>query len=592
MLLRFVVSVLFLSVSIFCYPKEYFVSKSGSDENDGAKTAPFLTISKAASLARAGDRVIVHEGVYREQISLKHSGKGENQRIIFEAAEGEQVAIKGSEIVKGWSQQGNIWVKSFDNKYFGKFNPFKALVRYPKPVTIDKDFDQTGWQTYGLKVHRGNVFMEGAPLKEVFSLDEVQQQENTWYAKVKGSKTQLFAHFSQNNPNQALTEIITRGKWFAATKKNINFITLKGFKLHHAGTFWAPPTVYQPGAIEPNGGNHWIIEWNDIGYARAVCISVGIPKGGAANMQGNGHHIIRHNRIKGCGQAAIAGQFYGDHSKIYQNLIEDINLYREFGGWETAGIKLHHNDYSLIEKNWIRGVFSKDPEKGAAHGIWIDYENTNTVINGNVVLDTDSNPILLEANWNGPFLIANNILMGKGKQATATHSSKDGIWIHNLLVDSKPEWVNQTFGGRPRVSGDRWFNNIFIGDSGLSNVLPKTKDFLAGSNLYLDGASPYSQEQESVVVSAIPSNFNFEMKKDGIIKVSFDINQQGLSTSGKLVRGDWVGYSVENSNDQDVYLENDVLGNKRSQKPQWGPFENLKEGKNEFDLTIEIPSSN
>ena len=45
---------------------EYHVAKNGSDFGQGTSEDPFLTINKAASLAQAGDTIIVHAGEYRE----------------------------------------------------------------------------------------------------------------------------------------------------------------------------------------------------------------------------------------------------------------------------------------------------------------------------------------------------------------------------------------------------------------------------------------------------------------------------------------------------------------------------------------------
>ena len=74
--------------------KTYYVSQSGnaSDENDGSKTAPFNTISKAASVAVAGDTVIIDSGVYRETVKPKSNGTAGNP-IIFRSAEGANVVI-------------------------------------------------------------------------------------------------------------------------------------------------------------------------------------------------------------------------------------------------------------------------------------------------------------------------------------------------------------------------------------------------------------------------------------------------------------------------------------------------------------------
>lgn len=67
---------------------EYHVSKNGSDDKQGTPHATFLTINKAASVALAGDTVIVHEGVYREWVKPKYKGLSENIRIVYQAAEG------------------------------------------------------------------------------------------------------------------------------------------------------------------------------------------------------------------------------------------------------------------------------------------------------------------------------------------------------------------------------------------------------------------------------------------------------------------------------------------------------------------------
>ncbi len=46
---------------------------------------------------KAGDTIIVHEGIYREHVNPKNGGSGDNERITYEAAPGEKVAISGAE---------------------------------------------------------------------------------------------------------------------------------------------------------------------------------------------------------------------------------------------------------------------------------------------------------------------------------------------------------------------------------------------------------------------------------------------------------------------------------------------------------------
>ena len=43
----------------------YYVAAGGDDAHAGTKTAPFRTIQRAVSVARAGDTVLVRAGVYK-----------------------------------------------------------------------------------------------------------------------------------------------------------------------------------------------------------------------------------------------------------------------------------------------------------------------------------------------------------------------------------------------------------------------------------------------------------------------------------------------------------------------------------------------
>ena len=55
---------------------EYHVKPTGSDAACGDAEHPFATISKAAQMASPGDTVIVHEGVYREQVTAGYQRLG------------------------------------------------------------------------------------------------------------------------------------------------------------------------------------------------------------------------------------------------------------------------------------------------------------------------------------------------------------------------------------------------------------------------------------------------------------------------------------------------------------------------------------
>lgn len=86
-------------------------ARRGSDQSgDGSPGAPLQTIARALALLKAGDRCVLHRGVYRETIRPVRSGRA-GAPITYEAAPGEEVYISAAEPVTGWSRhEGAIYV--------------------------------------------------------------------------------------------------------------------------------------------------------------------------------------------------------------------------------------------------------------------------------------------------------------------------------------------------------------------------------------------------------------------------------------------------------------------------------------------------
>lgn len=143
---------------------EYHVAKQGADLNPGTEQAPLLTICAAAEKAMPGDTVTVHQGVYRERINPPRGGTSEAARITYQAAPGEDVAIKGSEVVTDWTRvNGGVWKAVVSNEFFGDYNPFADV------LTGDWYVDD-GWDQ-----HQGAVYLNGHWLHEARNLDDVMQ---------------------------------------------------------------------------------------------------------------------------------------------------------------------------------------------------------------------------------------------------------------------------------------------------------------------------------------------------------------------------------------------------------------------------------
>lgn len=155
---------------------EYHVSaEKGAADGDGSKGKPFKTISAAAAVAMPGDTVTVHAGVYREEIDPPRGGESDEKRIVYQAAEGARVVIKGSEPVKGWVRvENDTWKLTLPDSFFGDFNPFKRVIK--------GDWFSPKGRTHSL----GAVYVDGHWLNEARRLSEVLEPQGAtplWWAQ-------------------------------------------------------------------------------------------------------------------------------------------------------------------------------------------------------------------------------------------------------------------------------------------------------------------------------------------------------------------------------------------------------------------------
>ncbi|HOY58402.1 MAG TPA: carbohydrate-binding protein [Verrucomicrobiota bacterium] len=154
---------------------ESHVAMHGHDANPGTKASPLRSIQRAANLAQPGDTITVHEGVYRERVNPPRGGASDKERIVYRAAPGERVEIKGSEIVKNWVRvQDDVWKVSLTNAYFGGFNP------YDDPIRGDW-FDPRGRPH-----HTGAVYLDGEWLTEAAQFEDVMLPAGTTPAWMSG----------------------------------------------------------------------------------------------------------------------------------------------------------------------------------------------------------------------------------------------------------------------------------------------------------------------------------------------------------------------------------------------------------------------
>lgn len=514
--------------------REYHVAKHGCDRAEGTKEHPFRTISKAAFTAERGDRVVVHEGEYREWVKPVHSGYSDISRIVYEAAEGEKVVIKGSEQIKNWENvEGTVWKAVIPNSFFGDYNPYAEVL-------------QGDWfvfpSTYSL--HAGDVYLNGTSFYEAESLADVKNPtirkegfpqswfdhpmyllhpEDSiyrWYSEVDTENTTIYANFHETDPNKELVEINVRKCCFYPERSGINYITVRGFEMAQAACTWAPPTADQVGLLGAHWSKGWIIEHNKIHDAKCSGISIGkeISTGNNLSVRRNrkpgyqsqletvfmakqigwskeniGAHIIRNNIIYDCGQNGIVGHLGCVFSQILDNEIYNIGVKQEFFGYEIAGIKLHAAIDVQICHNYIHHC---------TMATWLDWEAQGTRISKNLYRDNELD-LMVEVT-HGPCLIDHNIFTS---DYCFDNIAQGSAFVHNLccgilhcesvLNRSTPYHVPHStdVAGVALVYGgdDRYYQNIFVG--GVQTTLEQS---VCGTALYDGSPSSWENYQDKL----------------------------------------------------------------------------------------------
>ena len=126
------------------------VSASAAQGGDGSADKPYASIGEAVASAGDGATIEVGDGTYREgEISTDKS-------VTIRAAQGAAPVLSGAEVPTSWSASGSTWSTSAD------------MVRFCTVCTTNADPSAEG-----MAAHPEQVFVDGAPLTQVATREEV-----------------------------------------------------------------------------------------------------------------------------------------------------------------------------------------------------------------------------------------------------------------------------------------------------------------------------------------------------------------------------------------------------------------------------------
>lgn len=476
--------------------KEY---DGASDSNAGTPEEPFLTINGAAQVAEPGDVVLIRPGLYRERVTPARGGLPDAP-IIYRAEKRGKVTIRGSDVWEpSWAVidgPKGLYSAPLNLALFRDWRPF----RDPRLATVESPFHEeiipsngqdklanadklkgppltvrarpTDTKTWAPVI--GQIFADGTPLHQVFSVKELEALSGSYTVDATGKNILIHLPLGIESPQELNWEITTREKIFAPAKRGLGFINVEDIVFEHAANQAPWPSV---GAVSVRNGHDWVIRGCTIRMTQSVGLDIGGEWfdgtrlfGDAPNSYG---HLIENCLISDNGMTGIYG-YEVKNIVIRNNEISGSNrlgfVQALSARWEEySGIKLLHAKNIQILDNYVHD--------NHAYGIWFDNQWQGSRISRNLVVDNQFGGIFIEYGQapDAPLIIDNNIVMFTDEgSGIYTHDSSDIVIAHNLLYNNKDYgvwmWAVSPRGGlKGGTRNNRILGNLFYGN-GAGNI--------------------------------------------------------------------------------------------------------------------------
>jgi parallel beta-helix repeat protein len=377
---------------------------AASDDNPGSPEKPFKTISAAVSRVKAGDKVIVHGGDYREVVIVDSSGTAQAP-IVIEAASGETPVIKGSDIITGWErEEGSVWKAS--------------LKGFPPRGPASKD--PASWKTNDVR----QVFIRDGALFDAQRLRRVQtrdaMKEGTFFCDPAASMLYVWLPDSVS-PVDHPPEASVRAAWLNVYG---NHIIVRGLHMRHAST----TAIANWPACNLNGNDvtleNCVISWGDF---------VGVSMSGAGDT-------LRNCIIACHANSGLSGTGERHTIEGCRVVYNDVDRYTP--EWHAGGAKLIPNfRHGSIRHNEFAHNFGP--------GLWLDSGCDENVIDGNLCHDNEGAGIMVEVSRGN--LVLNNICYGNRNNLSGPYRDGNGV-------------VKEVLMSEPRIAPSRYLKIYHAGD--------------------------------------------------------------------------------------------------------------------------------
>ncbi|MGO8823219.1 MAG: right-handed parallel beta-helix repeat-containing protein [Desulfomonilaceae bacterium] len=303
---------------------------TGNDNYTGSEAEPFKTIKKAGDIMEAGDKTLIHEGVYHEQILGGKSGLP-NKPITYEGVERDRVILRGSVTVKDWKKVGKVW--------------FKVGLR---PIQKNLAFVMVDEKTKLKQVASPQEITEGS-----FCLDS----NNNYYIRLQGDKDPNTEHVV--DVYELDCGFFSGDEYGGTSKKHI---VLRNLTIEKYG---GQGVSTNQGQVEQN--SHWELDNVKVQYNQENGVFCALDDWYIHNCQ-----FLR-NRCAGC-------QINGARVRFIDNLSSE-NSYFGYCEWGGHGLIIGPN--AVAHSCEIKG----NTFRGSLFGIYFEGLSHNNVVEENFLED-------------------------------------------------------------------------------------------------------------------------------------------------------------------------------------------------------------
>jgi hypothetical protein len=379
----------------------YYVAQGNpkaSDDGPGTAGQPWKSLSKAAAVVSASDRVTIEDGVYREQVVIKAAGSAQ-QPIRFEAAPGAHVEISGADRLTGWERR----------------EPGRPVCRIRWPHRF------IGWSQHMThpddEYHRvigrcEQVMIEGYALRQVLLPEQLAP--GTFCADTENHELIVW-----DDGGRDLNKLFVEGSVRTELLRVEGaFVEIRGIRFRYAAN------MAQHGAVNL-GGAHDVLE---------DCV-VDRMNASGATFTGE-QQVVRRCVFRDNGQLGFGAN--GAHHLFFTECtVENNNTKNYDRGWEAGGDKLVLCRDAILDRcQFVRNH---------GNGVWFDIGNEHCTVRQCFIADNEDAGIFDEISYG--LQAHDNVITGNGFASTpgawgaqagiTLSSSPDSLIERNLIVGNR-----------------------------------------------------------------------------------------------------------------------------------------------------------